>query len=278
LPRRRRLGDAFASPKKIEQLLEEFMNTLGPQLSQFINLEAARKKGYEPIVQLLQRASNFLRAGADINARGGKASRYPKTLLANVIKTMSDILFRESQGRISYRTFTDNNLRILGCPDDIKLLLEEGRITLFEALQLKRLSAENLAVTAAQASAARNEMIARYRRERWILHRLRYEIDLKLGKPPVIKQPPTAPPAATNNAPARREYTSAIKPDSIFSEQLSLMIELLQAIEPERLEGAELERLLNSVDDVLLQLQRIARKQNFTAAAHTPANKLGFIN
>src|ERR1044071_10097145 len=109
LPRRRRLGDPFASPSKIEQLLEQFINLMSGELAPYINLENARRKNYEPLVQLLQRASNFLRTGGDTSTPALKQNRFPKTLLARVIETMNQILNRESQGRISFRTFTDNN-------------------------------------------------------------------------------------------------------------------------------------------------------------------------
>lgn len=280
LPRRRRLGDPFASPKKIGELLELLLDQLSAHLKPFMAAEQARRNNYEKLVQLLQRASNFVRTQS--TSRDSRTGRFPTALLARVVAVMSDILTRESQGRISFRTFTDNNLRVLSCPDDIKRLLEAGRITLFEALQLKRLSAENLSVTKAEAQALREEFLARCRRERWIAHRLRNEIDIKLGKrslsvraEPALAVSMAALPAYDLDDEFRSEFSPT--PGSLFTEQLYLMMEVLQSINPSEVDGPELERLLNSVDDVLLQLQRIQRKQQKSAPASTRTRNLGFM-
>ncbi|MEW6731533.1 MAG: hypothetical protein AB1489_09415 [Acidobacteriota bacterium] len=278
LPRRRRLGDPFSSPKKIEQLLESLLSVLDQQLAPYINIASVREKNYQPLVQLLQAASNFVRAQAHPpSARFTRSSRFPHSLLTDVVATMEELLEQESHGRISFRTFVDNNLRILDCPNDIKQLLEQGRITLFEALQLKRLNAKNLTITASQAIDLREELLTRCRRERWIAHRLRQEIDQQLGKipSPAAISPPVVATFIDTSADPAVEITSPSE-GSIFVEQLSLMIELLQTINADDLEGNELERLLNSIDEVLLLLQRIRRRQGApdTKLTHNP--NLGF--
>jgi hypothetical protein len=279
LPRRRRLGDPFASPKKIERLLDQLINALGSQLSSYIDLDTVRGKNYEPVVQLLQAASNFVRSQSGAKTYLGKPSRFPRELLSHVIEAMSRILNRESQGRISFRTFTDNNLRVLGCPDDIKHLLEDGEITLFEALQLKRLSSESLSVSQAQARAVRGEFLARCRRERWIAHRLRREIDMKLGKRMLGVENLAAAGSASepnDNLAADLNYLSPLREDSLVSQQLALMMDLLQAVDTDNIEKADLDKLLYSIDEVLLQIQRIRRKQTITHSnERNPA--LGFL-
>jgi hypothetical protein len=282
LPRRRRLGDPLASPKKIEQLLDQLVRRLGSQLSSYIDLKSVESGNYDPVVQLLQAASNYVRAQSNMALRSSKPSRFSKSLLASVVETMSRILNRESQGRISFRTFTDNNLRLLSCPDDLKDMLEQGRITLFEALQLKRLGPESLSLDPEQAVTVRAEFIARCRRERWIAHRLRHEIDVKLGKrvesSPHLQAISLAQ-QEENIIEGESDLTStlpSVDRDSLFVEQIILMIEMLQAIDPAALERPELDRLLNCVDEVLLQLQRIHRRQRPNPSAkRTPA--LGFI-
>jgi hypothetical protein len=282
LPRRRRLGDPLASPRKIEQLLKQLVGALRPQLAAQIDLESIERGNFEPVVQLLQAASNYVRAQAGVQSRAGKPNRFSRALLSNVVEAMTRILNRESQGRISFRTFTDNNLRILGCPDDIKNLLEEGRITLFEALQLKRLSPESLSLDPEQALAVRIEFLARCRRERWIAHRLRHEIDRRLGKRNEEKPQATSSPALHPDEPAMSDFERdsdsppSVSQDSFFAEQLTLMVELLQTIEPDQLEKTELERLLNSIDDILLQLQRIRRRQKMKNSVKRN-QALGFI-
>jgi len=282
LPRRRRLGDPLASPRKIEQLLKQLVNALRPQLAAHMDLESVEQGNFEPVVQLLQAASNFVRAQSGVQSRVGKPNRFSKPLLSNVVEAMTRILNRESQGRISFRTFADNNLRILGCPDDIKNLLEEGRITLFEALQFKRLSPESLSLDPEQAMAVRDEFLSRCRRERWIAHRLRHEIDKRLGKRNEENIQATTLPAHQNEESVLSEYgretdePPAVHQDSFFAEQLTLVVEMLQTIDPDQIEKTDLERLLNSVDDILLQLQRIKRRQKMKNSLKRN-QALGFI-
>jgi hypothetical protein len=271
LPRRRRLGDSFASPRKIEQMLEELLAVMSAQLAPYFDLARARRNNYELFVQLLQRASSFLRTG---NAAQHKEGRYPRTLLAQIVEKMSAILARESQDRISFRTFADNNLRLLSCPDDIKRWLEDGKITLFEALQLKRLSADNLALGSAQARAVREEFITRYRRERWIAHRLRHEIDLRLGKRPT--ESIAAPLSEIIAAPTLiGEELPLLREDSFCREQLSLMIELLQEIDLGEINAREQDRLLAGIDEVIMLLQQMRRKQRVKLPAEAHTQNLG---
>jgi hypothetical protein len=280
LPRRRKLGDPFAAPSKIKLLLDQLLQRLELKLSPHFTVAEMKSNDYQLLVQLLQKASHYIRTG-DNTARVSK--KFPKQLLLNVIEELEKLLAVQSQNRISFRTFTDNNLRVLDCPDDIKQWLELGKITLFEALQLKRLSSETIAASAAQAAVLRNDFMLRYHNEKWLAHRLRHEIDAHLGiralpiVPEIQPQQPTRP--LIEQLPTSITQPLAIQPtenNSVFSEQIALMIELLQIIDPTEIPNDEMEQLLNNVDQVLLQLQHLSRKLEPKIAQNKTKHNLGF--
>jgi hypothetical protein len=174
---------------------------------------------------------------------------------------MKRILVKETKNRISFRTFTDNYLRIIACPEDIKEWLRSNKITLFEALQLKRLSAENLEVSELEAESIRSSFFNKHIEEKWIIHRLREEIDIKLGK---------APSQAIENNQLQttndNNTFAVLEPDlsisqNFFREQIYSMIEMLNSIEIEALTNEEQNKLLTQVDNVVLYIQKILKRQ-----------------
>ncbi len=280
-PRSRRL-DRFASPQKIIQLLEKLLNKIKPELINYVSLDNIEKNNYEMLVHILQRGANYLRSGSKSKSNS-KSDKLPNSLLLAIVNTMSEILAKESHSRISFRTFTDNYLRILSCPNDIKEWLEVGEITLFEALQLKRLSAENLAVSLDQASMVRTNLFLECRKEKWIIQRLRYEVDIKLGKTGSIENPienpiKTSASIVEENPSLSIDREVSINTNSFFSEQLYSMIEIINSINFEELEKSEQEVLLNSIDNVVLQLQKIIKKrQKIITKNKTETPNLGFL-
>ncbi|MBI4851166.1 MAG: hypothetical protein HY819_05005 [Acidobacteria bacterium] len=274
--RGRRL-DIFASPQKIVQLLEILITKISPKLVIYISLDNIRENNYEILIHILQRGANYLRSGGK-SKPSSKNEKIPNTLLLEIVNKMSEILAEESHKRISFRTFTDNYLRILSCPNDIKQFLESGEITLFEALQLKRLSAENLKISQEKAFKLRADFFLNCRKEKWIIQRLRYEIDLKLNKFDLvensIKNP--SPPIEETDLSFDRELS--INPNSFFNEQICSMMEMISSIDVKELEKTELDMLLNSVDNVILQLQKIIKKQQKTIKKTKIENpNLGFL-
>lgn len=275
--RKRRL-DPFASPKKITQLLEKLIEKIKPKIVLYISLENIRENDYETLIHILQKGSNHLRLKK--SSKITKNENIPISLLLEIINKMSDILAEESHNRISFRTFTDNYLRILNCPQDIKELLEKNQITLFEALQLKRLSAENLEITLEEAFGVRKNFFLTSRKEKWVLQRLRYEVDLKLNKKP-IELPSTAQPSNINPIQTEEIFLANrelfISPNSFFTEQLYSMIEMINSTDLGNLEKKEQETLLNSIDNVILQLQKIIKRKEKNIKELKSVPNLGFL-
>lgn len=275
--RQRRL-DPFACPQKISSLLEQLIKETYTELNNsYISLEQLRENNYELLVHLLQRASNFIRSGSK-SKPNKKSDKIPNQTLLKIIATMKEILVKETQNRISFRTFTDNYLRLLSCPEDIKQWLATGKIRLFEALQLKRLSAENLQITDLEAKAIRAAFFEKYSKEKWIIHRLREEVDLKLGKTPIETSSFTE-----NKITNEDNFISPLEPsivtsENFFKEQIYSMIEMLNSLEIQELSSEEQNKLLTQVDNVVLYLQKILKRQQKLNREHkTEKVNLGFL-
>lgn len=282
---RQRRFDAFACPKKIVQLLEILLEKVKNDLTPYINLNRLRENDYQLLINILQRASNFLRSGGK-SKPNRKNQQIPVNVLLSMVETMSEILQEHSQKRISFRTFTDNYLRVLSCPEDIKEWLEVGQITLFEALQLKRLNEESLNVGKKEAIKIRAEFFNHCRNQNWIIHRLREEIDLKLGKSESSIDPEFA---EISKATQRNldnltdlqieEINFSPSSESFFREQIYLMMEILNSIQFNELEKKEQETLLVSVDAVILQLQKLTKKtQKRFKETKVEKDNLGFLS
>lgn len=282
---RQRRFDAFACPQKIVQLLEILLEKVKNDLSPYINLNRLRENNYQLLINILQRASNFLRSGGK-SKPNRKNQQIPVNVLLNMVETMSEILQEHSQKRISFRTFTDNYLRVLSCPEDIKEWLEVGQITLFEALQLKRLNEESLNIGKKEAIKIRAEFFNHCRNQNWIIHRLREEIDLKLGKSESSIDPEFA---EISKATQRNldnltdlqieEINFSPSSESFFREQIYLMMEMLNSIQFNELEKKEQETLLVSVDAVILQLQKLTKKtQKRFKETKVEKDNLGFLS
>lgn len=278
---RKRRSDPFASPQKIVQLLERLIDKIKPKIIIYVPLDNVRQNNYEILVHILQRGSNYLRSG-EKSKPNSKSEKIPSTLLLEIVKKMSEILAEESQDRISFRTFTDNYLRVLSCSEDIKDFLETSQITLFEALQFKRLNAENLGVSLEESIKIRKDIFLKCRQEKWIIQRLRYEIDLKLNKFATtesheqVDRKPNLPLEESSISHFDREIS--IAPNSFFSEQIYSMVEIINSIDVGELEKAEQESLLNSIDNVVLQLQKIMKKrQKMLKEIKTITPNLGFL-
>lgn len=288
---RQRRFDVFACPQKITQLLEILLEKSKNVLTPYIKLDRLRENNYQLLINILQRASNFLRSGGK-SKPNRKNQQIPVNVLLNIVETMSEILQEHSQKRISFRTFTDNYLRVLSCPEDIKEWLEVGQITLFEALQLKRLNEESLNVGKKEAIKIRVEFFNHCRNQNWIIHRLREEIDLKLGKSESSIEPEFA---ETSKATQRNlanlanlanltdlqieEINFSPSSESFFREQIYLMMEMLNFINFNELEKKEQEMLLTNVDTVILQLQKLTKKtQKRVKETKVEKDNLGFLS
>lgn len=211
-----RASDPLSKPSRLKALLAE--------ISEDLKIEKGE------VVSLLHAASSFER-------NGRRSSRYPEALLEATVAKIRAILERESHNRVSLRTFVDNYLRVLSCPDDLQSMLENGEVTLFEALQLKRLSA--LSLSKEESVKTRHALIEECRQKGWTAHHLRAEVDALL-------KPSRALPLDF--------------PDFI-SEQCHQLLSLLAGTDYSRMTEQERNELLAAIDAVILKLQRLGKQK-----------------
>ncbi|MBL8150992.1 MAG: hypothetical protein JNN15_13785 [Blastocatellia bacterium] len=238
LPRRRKYNDPLAKPSVVEKLLKE----LAYQLRSSLHTE-----DIQLLPQLLKAASTQTRYAA--KAKTVHSSRFSSELLKEAAEKTKAILDRETYGRISLRTFVDNNMRILSCPSDIKQMLEEGKVTLFEALQLKRLSSEKLSISESEAQALRSEFINNCRKQQWLSHHLRHQIDtfLVVDTQKVVN--------------VETQALSEPKTNPLVLEQLNLIVDMIKEIDFDHINRLHQEDILLAIDELILKLQKAKRHQ-----------------
>jgi hypothetical protein len=141
--RRKRRPDPFASP--------EWVRSIFDQLKAAFPLFSSLKE--KDLVKLARAVRDVERYSAT-DTRRGRPSRWPREDIVKVGSKLSEILDRETQGRISVATFVDHYLRILDFPSDVLEPLSKGEVNLFEAEQLARASASRLTITCSVARCA----------------------------------------------------------------------------------------------------------------------------
>src|SRR5207253_5956551 len=94
------------------------------------------------------------------DTRRGRPSRWPREDLVRVGLTLSEILRRETSGRMSLASFVDHYLRLLDFPADVLEALSKGEVNLFEAEQLARIKPSRLGLSPAAVRGKRAEILS----------------------------------------------------------------------------------------------------------------------
>jgi hypothetical protein len=180
---------------------------------------------------------------------GGRPAKFDREELLAVDRALRTALEKNGRPNLSVASFVGFYLPILRYPPDVGEFLAEGKINLLEAAQLARLTHDRLGVDAREAR--------RIRQETLLLHtRL-----------------------AASQADLRRRVTALIKPFNdnlefadeavdemitagdgrhLFYEQLKHIHHALQVIQPENIDDATLEEVLDWVDRLVGLLHGIS--------------------
>ena len=127
--RRSRTIDPLATPSAVREILRNLHTRLP------MDVPANERE----VVRMLRAASHCERRGWARSLRG-RPSRYDRGKLSKLWSALADELARGTRSSVSPRTFTEHYLRLLSCPQDTIAALGDGRINLFEALQLARIT------------------------------------------------------------------------------------------------------------------------------------------
>src|ERR687884_1633972 len=164
--RRKRQADPFASPNWVRSVFDQLKATF-PLLSPLKEKDMVK----------LARAVRHVERYSATDTRRGRPSRWPREDLVRVGLTLSDLLRRETSGRMSLASFVDHYLRILDFPADVLEALSGGSVNLFEAEQLARIIPQRLQVGPAEAKKKRAEMLKAHLQARAAEERLRRQVN-----------------------------------------------------------------------------------------------------
>lgn len=246
--RRQRKADPLASPQAVRAIIEHLRSALP---------EIIPQKDKE-LIRLLRAARHIQRYRATDTNRG-RPGKWKREELLSVVARLEHILDRETSSHISLASFVDHYLRLIDFPADVVEVLEKGKINLFEAEQLARVTAERLEVTSAQAKRTRAELLSSHLQTKASGDRLRKRVNELLRTSKANTGDGTV-----DNPAANQEDLEDFDPyDSthLFWEQLKQLGFAFRAIRREDVTDEEIEELLKASEPILATLNRIQRRR-----------------
>lgn len=217
------------------------------------------------IVRMLRAASHCERRGWARSLRG-RPSRYDRGKLSKLWSALGDELSRGTRSTVSPRTFTEHYLRLLSCPSDAISALQDGRLNLFEALQLARITSKATGMTSSGAAKLRARVLTAHVAGRGSARQLYERINELLGKPR----------SSQSSGPDRSAYTRPVgdgdeeldaetdaylsDPGALFADQLRQIAIEMARIEPDEVTEAETTALFDLLDQLYLRASRISRR------------------
>jgi tRNA U55 pseudouridine synthase TruB len=172
---------------------------------------------------------------------------------------LGDILDRETSSHISFASFVDHYLRLLGFPPDVVEALENGGINLFEAEQLARITAARLEISSGQVIRTRAELLSSHLQTRASGSRLRQRVN-ELLRTSITETGK----GSDEELAAELEDLEDFDPyDSthLFWEQLKQLGFAFREIRREDVTDEEIEELLKTSEPILAILSRIQRRK-----------------
>jgi hypothetical protein len=121
--RRKRKPDSLASLDWVRSILVQIK-------AAFPALSSLKEKDLVKLARAVRHVDRYTAT----ESRRGRPSRWDREELVKLGSRLTDILERETQGRISISTFVDHYLRILDFPVDILEPLSKNEINLFKKI------------------------------------------------------------------------------------------------------------------------------------------------
>lgn len=270
--RRKRTRDPLASRAAVGGVLEGLRRRLGAKAP-------AAARDLAGLVRAAERAERE----PDRQAGRGRPPRWEAPELRRALDALRRELSDQGLARIGARTFAGHYLSILAFPPDVAEALESGRVNLFEAEQLARLTGRRLGLKASAARCMRSRVLAAHVDASESGARLRARVaDLLASRDmPEVRRVVDELSVADASARLERELdairrrqrredrgtnpepgpkVSAPSPDHLFYEQLRAVAFALDAIRPGDLVPEDLERVLDLSDALVLAIQSIRRR------------------
>ena len=260
--RRARRRDPLGSAAAVRGVLERVAFELSPGI-----LLSERD-----LVRAMRAASHAERSGWP-QSRRGRRPRFDRPTLEAVWRALACELARETGSAVSPRTFTEHYLRLLACPRDVLAALSDGRINLFEALQLARITPAATGLSDTAAAGLRGRILAAHLSGKGSARQLYERVSALLGRESegAASAQRAAPAAAghTSGLPDEAEWAGPadglpeaypLEPGALFTDQLRQVSAALAALDPEAVSEADSAAILDLLDQLYLQVTRAARR------------------
>lgn len=254
--RRKRKPDPFASADWIHSIFVS-LKAAFPLLSSYKEKDLVK----------LARAVRHVERYSATDTRRGRPSRWPREDIVKVGMKLSQILDRETSGRISVATFVDHYLRLLNFPVDVLTSLTKGAVNLFEAEQLARVTPDSLEISHAEAKRRRAEVLSAHLRSRSSGERLRRRIN-ELLLPQGQEKISSVPASDAIEPVADLEDFNSYDSTHLLWEQIKQLGFAFRDLTREDVTDEDLDQLIAACDpvmNILLRIQR--RKQSSTRKA-----------
>jgi hypothetical protein len=260
--RRTRRHDPLASTGAVRRVLEQVA----------LRISGSKLFNEKELIRALRAASHRERTGWRESTRG-RRSRYDGAALRDVWRALDEELKRETGSAVSPRTFTEQYIRLLACPEDILSSLGKGHINLFEALQLARIKAKKGDFDEAGAARLRARVLEAHLAARGSARQLYERIDALLGTK--IHGPRAGGGLAVRGgafverADGETEDVDEIdslteaylaQPGALFADQLRQVTFALSHLEAADVSEADTTAILDLLDQLYLRATRAARR------------------
>lgn len=255
--RRERIADPLASPQAVRSVLNSLIRELPTDIP----------SSERELVRMLRAASHCERRNWAQSIRG-RPSRYDRARLQRLWNVLSEELARIDRASVSPRTFTEHYLRLLTCPADVASALGDGRINLFEALQLSRITPKSAGLTSPGASKLRSRVLAAHvasqASARQLYERINDLLDRKAKPASDARSDEYVSTALSDDFEVIDAETEAYlsDPGALFADQLRQISIELARIDSDAITDAESSSLFDLLDQLYLRSSRIARRTN----------------
>jgi hypothetical protein len=188
----------------------------------------------------------------------GRPSAWKREDLLIVSNHLKSILQQRTKGRVSLSSFIGIYLRVLNLSNDILKVLEEGKITLQEAITLSRLTPEKLSVSHQKAFAIRKEVMDAHIKTQASQNSLRAKIKEILGETNIISSQTLIANVAMVDRMLELDPTDK---RHLFYEQIKNLVFAIRQIQPEDIDD-ELLADFNITSDELFRVINSAKKRH----------------
>lgn len=253
--RRERSIDPLANPVAVREVMRAVA----------ARLPADVPDNEREIIRMLRAASHCERRGWARSLRG-RPSRYDRGKLAKLWAALGEELGRGTRPSVSPRTFTEHYLRLLACPKDAIDAILDGRINLFEALQLARITPKSTEMSASSATKLRSRVLAAHVAARGSAKQLYERVNDLLGKPRRPEPGPRDASVYTRGLEGEGDEIDAetdaylSDPGALFADQLRQVAIEMARIDPEEITEAETTALFDLLDQLYLRASKAARR------------------